>query len=156
MAIRRARTKDIPRIDNLLYQVAGVHHDGRPDLFKADAKKYTDKELEALVSDDSRPIFVYVDDDDAVQGYAFCVSQDHSHDNVLAPIKTLYLDDLCVDEGQRGTGVGRALYEHVVAYARENGYHNVTLNVWSCNPGAMRFYEKCGLTPQKVCMEQVL
>jgi hypothetical protein len=32
----------------------------------------------------------------------------------------------------------------------------VTLNVWSCNPAALRFYEARGLTPQKVGMEQVL
>ena len=69
---------------------------------------------------------------------------------------TLYLDDLCVDENCRGRRVGSALYEAVLALARRTGCYNVTLNVWSCNPGAMRFYEQCGLQQQKIGMEIVL
>lgn len=69
---------------------------------------------------------------------------------------TLYLDDLCVDESCRGKQVGKSLYEAVLDLARSAGCYNVTLNVWSCNPGAMRFYEKCGLKQQKVGMELIL
>ena len=56
----------------------------------------------------------------------------------------------------RGRGIGKVLYDYAVEYARENGYYNLTLNVWACNPSAMRFYEKCGLKVQKVGMELVL
>ena len=69
---------------------------------------------------------------------------------------TLYIDDICVDENARGLGAGRALYERILDYAREKGCYNVTLNVWSCNPGAMAFYEKLGLVPYKIGMEQIL
>ncbi|MCH3943807.1 MAG: GNAT family N-acetyltransferase [Atopobiaceae bacterium] len=156
MEIRRAREDDIPRLGELLVQVAAVHHAGRPDLFRAGARKYSDDELAGMLGDESRPIFVAVDEQGVVAGYAFCVSQRHERDHVLADVRTLYVDDLCVDARLRGSGVGTALYEHVLGYAREGGYHNVTLNVWSCNPAALRFYEARGLTPQKVGMEQVL
>jgi ribosomal protein S18 acetylase RimI-like enzyme len=75
---------------------------------------------------------------------------------VLTDIKTLYIDDICVDENHRRKGVGEALYKYVVEYAKENNYYNITLNVWNCNPGAMKFYEAMGLKPLKVCMEQIL
>lgn len=42
MLIRRAEERDIPRIHELLAQVAQVHHTGRPDLFRAGGRKYTD------------------------------------------------------------------------------------------------------------------
>ena len=48
------------------------------------------------------------------------------------------------------------LYNHIVDYAKTNGFYNVTLNVWSCNPGAIKFYEAMGLVPQKIGMELVL
>ena len=67
--------------------------------------------------------------------------------------KTLYLDDLCVDETLRGRHIGQALYRYVLDVARENGCDAVTLNVWCLNEGAVRFYEKCGMTPLKVVME---
>ncbi len=156
MKIRRAEEKDMNGINKLLCQVLMVHHNGRPDLFKGNVKKYTDKELLEIIKNDTKPIFVGVDDNDTVLGYAFCVFQQHVEDNILTDIKTLYIDDLCVDEDSRGQHIGRQLYEYVLAFAKESGCYNVTLNVWSCNENAMKFYEKCGLVPQKIGMEKIL
>lgn len=156
MIIRRADNGDIEGINRLLRQVLMVHHVGRPDLFKPDEKKYTDEELMAIIADDSKPIFCAVDDAGEVAGYAFCVFQQHINNNILTDIKTLYIDDLCVDETRRGQHIGTALYQYVLAFAKESGCYNVTLNVWSCNESAMKFYEACGLKAQKVGMETIL
>jgi len=133
-----------------------VHHNGRPDLFKANVKKYTDEELACIIADDTKPIFVAVDEHDEVLGYAFCILQQYVDNNILTDIKTLYIDDLCVDEEKRGMHIGKQLYDYVLAFAKEQACYNVTLNVWSCNEGAMKFYEKCGLIPQKIGMEKIL
>lgn len=154
--IRRAKEKDMDGIDRLLCQVLTVHHNGRPDLFKGGVKKYTDEELKGILADEGRPVFVAVDRDGQVLGYAFCIFRQYPDDNILTDIRTLYIDDLCVDEAHRGRNIGRQLYEYVLNFAKEQGCYNVTLNVWECNPGAKRFYEKCGLTPQKVGMEKIL
>ena len=79
-----------------------------------------------------------------------------SGDNMLVPIKEMYIDDLCVDEAARGKGVATELYKHAVAYARETGCHNVTLNVWEGNSVALAFYEKMGMKPQKTKLETIL
>ena len=154
--IRRAEKKDIPGILELLVQVDMVHHNGRPDIFKGPATKYNAAQLEEMVGNDNLPIFVYTDENERVLGHAFCIHQQKLSDPVLTDIKTLYIDDICVHENARGRGVGRALYEYVINYASTNKYYNVTLNVWSCNPGALKFYEAMGLKPQKIGMEKVL
>ena len=156
MNVRMAEEKDIPRIHELLSQVAMVHHRGRPDLFKYGQRKYTDEQLLEILHDPKRPIFAGVDENDCLQGYAFCIFHQHLNDNILTDIKTLYIDDLCVDEAKRGEHIGRTIYDAVLEFAREQDCYNVTLNVWSCNESAMRFYEKCGLKPQKVGMEVIL
>ena len=156
MQVRRAQEKDMERIDALLMQVERIHHEGRPDLFRVGRKKYTDEELRKLIHDDSRPILVAVDEKDGVMGYAFCIFQQYQNHNIMTDIKTLYIDDLCVDEAIRGRHIGKALYGSVLELAREQGCYNVTLNVWSCNAGAMKFYAACGLKPQKVGMEAIL
>lgn len=156
MEIRRAKVSDMEGINRLLKQVLMVHHNGRPDLFKGNVKKYTDPELEAIILDDLKPIFVAVDEKEEVLGYAFCVQIQHLNSNILTDIKTLYIDDLCVEEKCRGQHIGKALYEYVVEFAKANGFYNVTLNVWSLNEGAMKFYESCGLIPQKIGMEKIL
>ncbi len=156
MYIRRADQRDLSGVDDLLLQVLTVHHNGRPDLFKAGCRKYTDDELLEIFSDDKRPVFVAVDEDENVMGYAFCIFKQEIGHNVLTDVKTLYIDDLCVDEKIRGRHIGRSLYDYVVEFARQSGCYNVTLNVWSCNEKAMGFYESCGLKPQKIGMETIL
>ncbi len=155
LLIRRAAISDIPVIDKLLYEVHKVHSDIRPDLFKPGSKKYTDDELKVIIADDKTPVFV-ADKDGQVLGYAFCIHKQFLNDNNLTDIKTLYIDDLCVDETSRGLHVGTALYEYVLDFAKKNGYYNVTLNVWAGNDNAMKFYEKVGLKVQKVGMEKIL
>ena len=155
MTIRRAEINDIPKLNDLLRQVLNVHHEGRPDIFKGNAKKYTDDELVEIIKNDRRPIFV-ADNDGEVVGYAFCVFQQHIDNNILTDIKTLYIDDLCVDEQKRGLHVGTKLYNYVLDFAKQSGCYNVTLNVWYCNQSALKFYEKLGLVPQKIGMEKIL
>lgn len=155
MYIKRAQEKDIERINDLLFQVNKVHSDKRPDLFRQGGRKYTDEELVALIADDERPIFVAVDDNEYVLGYAFCIfEKNNSH--VLTDITSLYIDDLCVDEKARGQKIGKKLYEYVLDFAKNAGCYNVTLNVWALNDSARKFYEKCGLKVQKIGMEKIL
>lgn len=154
--VRRATTDDIKRILELLIQVDMVHHEGRPDIFKGPATKYNAQELEAIIKDDTTPVFVCETEDGTVAGHAFCISKQVTGDSVLTDIRTLYVDDICVDQAARGKGVGRELYEYVLDYAKSNGFYNITLNVWECNPGAKEFYQKMGLVPQKITMEKIL
>lgn len=154
MQIRRATLTDIDGINKLLYEVHKVHSDKRPDLFKVGSKKYTNEELAKIIVDDNRPIFVYVDNDD-ILGYAFCVFI-KNNSNSLTDILSLYIDDLCVDENARGKKVGTSLYNYVLQFAKDAGCYNVTLNVWACNNSALKFYEKCGLSVQKIGMEKIL
>ena len=152
--IRKANKGDIKRIIELLHQVNMVHHVIRPDLFKPNTTKYNEQELESLLNDVSKPIFVL--DDGEVQGYAFCQITEVKDDQLLEDIKTLYIDDICVDEQARGKHVGKALYEYVRDYARSIGCDNITLNVWEGNDPALRFYQSMGMQVRKTTMEIVL
>jgi ribosomal protein S18 acetylase RimI-like enzyme len=153
--IRPASDSDIPRLEDLLYQVHGLHAQGRPDIFIPGCKKYTADQLRAILADAvNTPVFAAVLDGELV-GYCFCIRQVQTAAS-MQKISTLYIDDLCVDAAMRGHGIGKILYDYAVEYARRNEYYNLTLNVWACNPSAMRFYEKCGLSVQKVGMELVL
>lgn len=153
--IRRATDRDIPALDTLLYEVHEIHSDLRPDLFRAGAKKYTDEQLRKLIADDTTPIFV-ADFAGEVVGYAFCIHKQFVGSNSMTDIKTLYIDDLCVDRAMRGAHIGAQLYEFVLDYARKTGCYNVTLNVWAENQNALQFYQKVGMKVQKLGMETIL
>ena len=152
--IRKAEKKDIQGLINLLYQVDAVHNGIRPDLFKGNTSKYTEQELEELINDDNKPIFVY--DDGKILGHAFCQINDIKNHRLLQDAKTLYIDDICVDEHSRGRHIGKALYEYVYNYAKSIGCHNITLNVWEGNDSAYNFYKRMGMQIQKTGMEVIL
>jgi len=151
--IRRANSNDIGQIINLLHQVNMVHHLIRPDLFKPHTTKYNEQELSKMLDNDNKPIFVF--DDGGVLGYAFCQISEVQNDILLQDTKTMYVDDICVDENARGKHVGKALFEFVRDYAQTIGCHNITLNVWTGNDAAQSFYKNMGMQVQKTTMELV-
>ena len=155
MVIRRAENCHIPGLIRLLYQVGGVHHEIRPDIFRPGAIKYTEKDLEALLTDENCPIFVAVEEKE-VLGYCFYQIRDCQGTTVLTDRVEIYIDDLCVEEECRGRGIAKALYEYVCAWAKEIGCEFVTLNVWCGNDGAMKFYEKMGMKQRSITMETKL
>ena len=155
MEIRFAVIEDVPGILELLRQVGLVHHKGRPDIFRSNAQKYGASQVIAMLNKPATPIFIAAEGD-KVLGYCFCMIKEHKLDPVIEDHTELYIDDLCVEETCRGQHVGTALYEAVCRYAKQRGCYNVTLNVWSCNESAMKFYEALGMKPLKVGMEQIL
>ena len=156
LTIRRAEKKDTESVLRLLSQVLEVHAVIRPDLFVSGTRKYTAAELEQIFQDDKRPVFVAEDEEGQVLGYCFCILQSVTGSNNLRDSRSMYIDDLCVDERSRGQKVGRMLCDFVLGYARENGCYDVTLNVWEGNDQALGFYRRMGFTPRKTVMEKIL
>ena len=152
MEIRFAKPEDVPGILCLLRQVAQVHHLGRPDIFRAGGQKYSASQVLSMISDTTTPIFVAAEAD-RVLGYGICMVQVHTQDSVIADHTSLYIDDLCVDQACRGSGIATQLFHAVHRYALEQGFDTVTLNVWCGNNGAMAFYEKMGMSPRNITME---
>lgn len=155
MEIRFAKPQDIPGIITLLQQVGRVHHEGRPDLFRGNAQKYGPSQILGMLDKQETPIFVAVEGE-KVLGYGFCMLEQYRQHPVMNDRLTLYIDDLCVLQECRGQHIGSTIYQEILKYAKRIGCYNVTLNVWSCNESAMKFYESLGLKPQKVGMEAIL
>lgn len=156
MIIRRAEANDTAGVLHLLEQVLTVHSDLRPDLFIPGTTKYSAEELHAIFEDDSTPVYVAVDEDGKVLGHAFCMVQEPNGSVNMVQFRSLYIDDICVDEAARGQHVATALFEHVKAEAKRLGCHDMTLNVWTGNTGAEKFYEAMGMTPRKTTLEMTL
>ena len=156
MTIRRAEIKDTERILDLLSQVLEIHAAIRPDIFISGTTKYTPEQLAEMIRDDSRPIFAAVNEDDRLLGYAFCQILEILPGGNLVPFRSVFIDDLCVDAGSRGKGVGKALFRHVADTARALGCYEITLNVWEGNDAARGFYDGLGMKPKETMMELIL
>ena len=156
MKIRKAEEKDIPRLLALLEQVLQIHAEIRPDIFIPGTTKYTVCELAELLNQEDKPIYVAVNEDDVCMGYAFCQMKAQPFSTNMIPFKSLFIDDLCVDQQARGQHMGESLFEYVKQQAKERGCYEVTLNVWAGNTSAEHFYEKMGMKTKERQMEYIL
>lgn len=58
--------------------------------------------------------------------------------------RTIVLNDLYVEPSRRGAGVGRALIERAIAWARQRGAMRVVLETADTNDRAQALYERLG------------
>lgn len=156
MKIRKAEERDIPQIMELLGQVLQIHADIRPDIFIPNTTKYTNAELIDMLKEETKPIYVAVDENDRCLGYAFCQLKKQPFSNNMVQFTSLFIDDLCIDKNTRGQHVGRTLFEYVKSEAKKLGCYEVTLNVWEGNTSAEKFYEKMGMKTKERQMEYIL
>ena len=153
MTIRRAENKDIPNVLRLLSQVLEIHAESRPDIFIPGSTKYTAEELTELFRRENDPVYVATDETGTLLGYAFCALKEPPFANTMRPRRTMFIDDLCVDESCRGMHIGEALFHYVKQEALRLGCGDLTLNVWTGNDNAIRFYEKMGMQIREMQME---
>jgi ribosomal protein S18 acetylase RimI-like enzyme len=59
-----------------------------------------------------------------------------------------WLEDLYVDDGARGNGLGRALVDAVFQSAKARGCRRIELDVNEQNTAALAFYESLGFTTE--------
>ena len=156
MKVRKAEERDIPQIMELLGQVLQIHADIRPDIFIPNTTKYTNAELIDMLKEETKPIYVAVDENDRCLGYAFCQLKKQPFSNNMVQFTSLFIDDLCVDKNTRGQHVGQTLFEYVKSEAKKMGCYEVTLNVWEGNTSAEKFYEKMGMKTKERQMEYIL
>ncbi|MFA5561653.1 MAG: GNAT family N-acetyltransferase [Eubacteriales bacterium] len=155
MIIRDAVAADAPRLLRMLAKIAELHRQGRPDLFREGSRKYDREELLSILSAPDKRIFV-ADEGGEATGYLFCMLRTVSGHPLLHDERTLYIDDLFVEEAYRGQQMARALMDSAGAFARANGCRRMELNVWAMPGSALPFYEKYGMREMRRTMEMIL
>ena len=82
------KVEDIPRLQELFAQILIVHHQARPDVLKVKGSKFTDKELEGVIGDANKPLFVYEDEAVKILCLLFLIIKEVSeNDGPQKPIK---------------------------------------------------------------------
>lgn len=152
--IRRALPSDADAVIRLLRTIGQLHHDGRPDIYRAGLIKYTHNEFIRKLDMPDDPVFV-AELKGEVVGYIFCQTVLRENSEVYVDRRSLYVDDLCVDEHARHMGVATALMNAAVSYAKETGCAGLDLNVWEFNEQALKFYLAYGMKTQRRHMEIV-
>ena len=77
-------------------------------------------------------------------------------DPIFKPRRYAHVVDLAVTERLRGQGVGRLLLDKAREWASAQGVHEIELQVWELNQGAIRFYENLGYETKRRTLRLIL
>ena len=153
MNIRKAESKDIDKILDLLSQVLEVHAKIRPDIFVSGSTKYKEDDIQKMIDDDN---LIYVIEDNCVVGYAFCEIITPKFTNTMVPMKLFHIDDFCVDEKYRKRHIGEELFNFLKEEAKRLECNEIILSCWEGNETAKKFYEKMGMKARSTVMEYII
>lgn len=154
--IRPAVLADREKIRPIQKEIADLHHTGRPDLFRAEARYYTEEDFAEKLAAPQNFIFIAESGEGDVVGYAFAWVIDYEKHSTYKPFKCFYIDDICVLSSHRRRGIGRMLFEKCREQAKLCGCRMMDLGVWSLNRDAISFYESMGMRERIRKMELTL
>ena len=152
VTIRPAVPEDCARIRPLQQQIADLHRAGRPDLFRAEARLFTQEAFNERLGDPKHRVLI-AEAEGQVVGYAFAWVICYRDHPTYMDHDTFYIDDICVLESHRRRGIGRQLFDRCRETARVLGCQNMDLGVWAFNKEAIAFYESCGMRERVRRME---
>ena len=154
MSVRLAKENDLDRVNELRRQVNDLHVKGRPDIFKPGFPKELSDHVYTIWSDPRQRIVV-CERDGVISGYAVLNHITRPETPFMTERDYLDIDEFCVDEAYRRTGVGTELMQFIRSYAEELGFSRIELNMWEFNADALAFYEEIGFTTYRRYMEWI-
>ncbi len=152
MAVRFANTSDLNRVNELRKAVNDLHVAGRPDIFKPGFDAELRDHICTIQNDPDQKIIV-CERDSIICGFAVLHHIVRPQTPFMFVRDYLDIDEFCVDETYRRTGVGTELIDFVRTYAMESGFDRIELNMWEFNRDALLFYESVGFQTYRRYME---
>jgi GNAT superfamily N-acetyltransferase len=131
ICIREAKKEDVERILELIHALAIFEKE-------EDAVKVTKEELERDgFGPDPAYKCIVAEEDGVVIGFALYYIRYSTWNG-----KTVYLEDFLVDEKYRSKGIGKILFDEMIAIAQRLKVRQMCWQVLDWNEGAIRFYKK--------------
>jgi len=134
LTLGEARSDDVPAMVDLLGQLFSLEQDFEPDAVRQSSA------LESILAQPHVGRLFVAASGGRVVGMAsllFTIS-------TATGGRAAWLEDLVVDRSFRGRGLGGALLDHVVAWARGHGVTRLTLLTDRENESAQRLYTRRG------------
>ena len=140
------RIEDFKEVNKLAKQVHDLHVKWRPDLFLSIDEVISIEEFEKMIQ--NKEIIIAKIQDEIVGYTTFNIKEKDKQG--FRYKKQLQIDAICVNEKNRGNGIGKELLEYVKKYAKENGCTDIYLTVNKENKNAIKVYEKFGFKVKNI------
>lgn len=146
MILQPAQLCDREAVNALARQVHELHVNWQPEYFTHTDCLYDPERFRQAMTDDA----LYVAKvDGTIVGYVLLPVLEISHPG-LVPSRTLKLEEICVADGHRHSGIGRRIIEDVQQIGKQKGCTDIRLTCAPQNEAAIGLYESCGMTVKNI------
>lgn len=152
--IRIADINDLERLTELFIELHHYHTEIKPETFIMPDHGWFENRIREILNDSGQTVFVY-ESDGEINGYAVVKIKDMCAED-QASRRLCYIDCLAVSKEKRREGIGTKLFAAVKEFGVRNGCTHIQLGVIALNTNAVGFYEKMGLVPRTIIMEEKL
>lgn len=146
ITIEIPKIKDFKKVNELAKQVHKLHVNWRPDLYLSVDKVISKEDFEKMIQ--AKEIFVAKIEDEIV-GY-ITINIKEKNNSSMRHRKQLQIEAICVDEKNRGKGIGTELLKYVKKFGKENNCTDLYLTVNKENEKAIKVYEKFGFKVKNI------
>ena len=146
VVIEIPRIKDFNRVNELAKQIHELHVNWRPDLFLSVDEVISKEDFEKMIQ--AKEIFVAKLQDEIVGYITFNIKEKNNHS--MRYRKQLQIEAICVDEKNRGKGIGTELLKHIKEFGKENNCTDLYLTVNKENENAIKVYEEFGFKVKSI------
>lgn len=143
--IRAASQKDLPQLDELMFQLHSHHHESCPDFFKTPEEIEQEKSIARYLDSPECLVYVAKEDSGLIIGFVtghFC----ELVSTVSKAVPMGSIDELFVLPAYRKTGVADQLLSKIEHTLIDYGVQQIFVEVWNFNQAAQSLYNKRGFS----------
>lgn len=140
------RLEDFKEVNKLAKQVHELHVNWRPDLYLSVDEVISKEYFEEIIQ--AKEIFVAKIQDEIVGYITFNIKEKKNPS--MRYRKQLQVEAICVDEKNRGKGIGTKLLRKVKEFGKENDCTDIYLTVNKENENAIKVYEEFGFKVKSI------
>lgn len=152
ITVRYAERGELERVNELRKEVSELHASGRPDIFRPGFGGDLRDRVYRAFEDEGSDVIV-ADCGGTVCGFAIVQRIDKPESAYMCARRICHIEEFGVDSEFRRRGVGSALIGFCRSEAARMGFGRISLDVWSFNESAMKFYESLGFRTSRSFME---
>lgn len=146
ITIEIPKIEDFEKVNVLAKQVHELHVNWRPDLFLSVDEVISKENFEKMIQ--AKEIFVAKKQDEIV-GY-ITINIKEKNNPSMRYRKQLQIEAICVDEKNRGKGIGTELLKYIKEFGKENHCTDLYLTVNKQNENAIKAYEEFGFKVKSI------
>ncbi len=143
---------DYEQVNNLAKQVHELHVKWRPDLFLNVDEVISRDSFKEMIQE--KEIFI-AKNQSKIVGYITFNIQEKTNPSMRYR-KQINIDAICVNEENRGEGIGTLLLEYMKKYGKENNCTDMYLTVNEENENAIKVYEKFGFKVKSIAYSMMI